>query len=36
MAITCDDMPQSDWSSVNPGLLMIAKLAEMTVAGLAK
>jgi len=36
MAITCDDMPQSDWSSDNPGLLMIAKLAEMMLAGLAK
>ena len=36
IAITCDDIPQVDWSSDNPGLLMIAKLSEMLVAGLAK
>jgi beta-lactamase class A len=36
LAITCDDMPQSDWSSDNPGLLMIATLAEMIVGGLGK
>ncbi len=36
IAITCDDMPASDWSSDNPGLLMISKLAEILVAGLAK
>jgi beta-lactamase class A len=36
IAITCDDMPASDWSSDNPGLLMIARLSEILVAGLAK
>jgi hypothetical protein len=29
-------MPASDWSSDNPGLLMIARLSEILVAGLAK
>jgi beta-lactamase class A len=36
IAITCDDIPQVDWSSDNPGLLLIAKLSEILVAGLAK
>ncbi len=35
IAITCDDIPQVDWSSDNPGLLLIAKLADILVAGLA-
>lgn len=34
MAITCDDIPQIDWSSDNPGLLMISRIAEILVAGL--
>ncbi len=34
MAITCDDIPQIDWTSDNPGLLLIAKLAEILVAQL--
>jgi len=36
MAIYCDGMPQTDWSSDNPGLLVIAKVAETLVAGLGK
>jgi beta-lactamase class A len=36
IAISCDDIPQVDWSSDNPGLLLIAKLSEILVAGLAK
>jgi beta-lactamase class A len=36
MAITCDDIPQVDWSPDNPGLLTIAKVAEVLVSGLAK
>jgi beta-lactamase class A len=36
LAITCDDMPASDWSSDNPALLLMARLAEILVAGLAK
>ena len=34
MAIYCDGIPQVDWSSDNPGLLMIAKIADVLVAGL--
>jgi beta-lactamase class A len=34
IAITCDDILQVDWSSDNPGLLLIAKLSEILVAGL--
>jgi beta-lactamase class A len=34
IAVTCDDIPQVDWSSDNPGLLLIAKLSEILVAGL--
>jgi beta-lactamase class A len=34
MAIYCDGIPQIDWSSDNPGLLMIAKIADVLVAGL--
>jgi beta-lactamase class A len=36
IAITCDDIPQVDWTPDNPGLLMIAKLSENLVAGLSK
>jgi beta-lactamase class A len=36
MAITCEGVPQVDWTSDNPGLLLIARLAEMLVTGLAK
>jgi beta-lactamase class A len=36
IAITCDDIPEVNWSSDNPGLLMIAKLSEILVAGLSK
>ncbi len=34
MAIYCDGIPQVDWSSDNPGLLLIARIAEALVAGL--
>jgi beta-lactamase class A len=36
MAITCEAIPQIDWSSDNPALLTIAKLSDVLVAGLAK
>jgi beta-lactamase class A len=36
MAITCANIPNADWSSDNPGLLTIAKLAEILVAGLGR
>jgi beta-lactamase class A len=35
IAIYCDDIPSVDWSSDNSGLLMIAKLSDILVAGLA-
>jgi beta-lactamase class A len=35
MAITCDDLPQVDWSTDNPGYLKIASLAEILVKGLS-
>lgn len=34
MAITCDDMPATDWSPDNPGLLMISQLAQILVQAL--
>jgi beta-lactamase class A len=36
MAITVDGMPKPDWSPDNPGLLLIADLAQSIVDGLAK
>lgn len=36
MAITCDDIPQVDWSSDNPGLLLIARLAQVLNDGLSR
>jgi beta-lactamase class A len=36
MAITCDEIPQVDWSSDNPGLLLIANVSRILTAGLAK
>jgi beta-lactamase class A len=36
MAITVDGIPKPDWSPDNPGLLLIADLAELLVEGLAK
>lgn len=35
MAITCDDIPELDWSSDNPGYVKIATLAEILVKGLS-
>jgi beta-lactamase class A len=34
MSITCDDIPQVDWSSDNPGYVHIARIAEILVKGL--
>jgi beta-lactamase class A len=34
MAITCDDIPDVDWTSDNPGLLLIARIAEILVKSL--
>jgi beta-lactamase class A len=36
MAITVDNMPETDYSPDNPGSLLIAELAEMIVEGLAR
>lgn len=36
LAITADDIPQIDWSVDNPGYLLIARVAELLVRGLAK
>ncbi len=36
MAITCEGIPKIDWTSDNPGLLLIARVAEILVAGLGK
>jgi beta-lactamase class A len=36
MAITVDEIPAIDWSVDNPGYLLIARVAELLVRGLAK
>jgi beta-lactamase class A len=36
LAITCDDMPEPDWSADNPALLLMSRLSEIIVAGLGK
>jgi hypothetical protein len=36
MAITCDDMPEIMWSVDNPAYLLISRLSEVLVDGLAK
>jgi beta-lactamase class A len=36
MAITCDDMPEVDWSVDNPGYLLMSRLSLILVDGLGK
>lgn len=36
LAITCDDMPEPDWSADNPALLLMSRLSEIVVEGLGK
>jgi len=36
MAITCDDMPDTIWSVDNPAYLLMSRLSEVLVDGLAK
>jgi beta-lactamase class A len=36
MAISCDDMPETMWSVDNPAYLLMSRLSEVLVAGLAK
>ncbi|MFL6284833.1 MAG: serine hydrolase [Pyrinomonadaceae bacterium] len=36
LAVTCDDMPEPDWSADNPALLLMSRLSEIVVEGLGK
>src|SRR5690349_5089362 len=36
MAISCDDMPETMWSVDNPAYLLMSRLSEVLVAGLAR
>jgi len=36
IAITCDDMPETIWSVDNPAYLLMSRLSEILVDGLAK
>ena len=36
LAISCDDMPETMWSVDNPAYLLMSRLSEVLVAGLAK
>jgi beta-lactamase class A len=36
LAITCDDMPEPDWSPDNPALLLMSRLSEIIIEGLGK
>ena len=36
LAVTCDDMPEPDWTPDNPALLLMSRLSEIIVAGLGK
>src|SRR5919112_3295956 len=36
LAITCDDMPEPDWTADNPALLLMSRLSEIIIDGLGK
>lgn len=36
LAVTCDDMPQPDWSPDNPAYLLMSRLSELIIEGLGK
>ena len=36
MAISCDEMPETMWSVDNPAYLLMSRLSEVLVEGLAK
>src|SRR5205085_9221549 len=36
MAISCDDMPETIWSVDNPAYLLLSRLSEVLVEGLAR
>ena len=36
LAVTCDDMPEPDWTDDNPALLLMSRLSKIVVDGLGK
>ncbi len=36
LAVTCDDMPEPDWTADNPALLLMSRLSEIIIDGLGK
>jgi beta-lactamase class A len=36
LAVTCDDMPEPDWTPDNPALLLMSRLSELVIDGLGK
>jgi len=36
LAVTCDDMPQQNWTADNPALLLMSRLSEIVIDGLGK
>jgi beta-lactamase class A len=36
LAVTCDDMPEPDWTPDNPALLLMSRLSEIIVEGIGK
>ncbi|HEX7313657.1 MAG TPA: serine hydrolase [Pyrinomonadaceae bacterium] len=36
LAVTCDDMPEPDWTADNPALLLMSRLSELIIDGLGK
>lgn len=36
IAVTCDDMPEADWTDDNPALLLMSRLSRLLVDGLGK
>jgi beta-lactamase class A len=36
LAVTCDDMPEPDWTPDNPALLLMSRLSEIIIDGLGK
>ncbi|HEX8117436.1 MAG TPA: serine hydrolase, partial [Pyrinomonadaceae bacterium] len=36
LAVTCDDMPEPDWTADNSALLLMSRLSELVIDGLGK
>jgi len=36
LAVTCDDMPEPEWTPDNPALLLMSRLSEIVIDGLGK